>query len=384
MASYIKKANGWAYRATRGSGDDRVQYQEGGFKTKREAQQAAAKAEAAYDRGILPDAGKTSLADYFDEWIKTFKLGKHSASTDHWYLIVAGYIREYFKNTPLDKINRAAYQKFIDWLGTNPRGRRNQPLAHTTINRVNHYVRTTLKDAIDEGAISRDFTINVVVGRTSAKPASEKFLSKKELSALITLMKQNANMQRMSNYMLLTQAYTGMRFEEVAGLTWDCVDFDHKTININKSWNYKNKKMTHNFGRLKTESSYRIISAPDKLLDILRSLKTEQSTLFTAQFYIDPDNLCFRNYRHVIVDNKAVNSTLKADCVKVNSKNIITSHGLRHTHGSLLIYAGIDILSVSKRLGHADMQITSKTYIHEIEEMKLRDNDAISVALNKL
>ena len=45
-------------------------------------------------------------------------------------------------------------------------------------------------------------------------------------------------------------------------------------------------------------------------------------------------------------------------------------HGLRHTHASLLLFAGVSIASVARRLGHASMTTTQKTYLHIIQELE--------------
>ena len=54
--------------------------------------------------------------------------------------------------------------------------------------------------------------------------------------------------------------------------------------------------------------------------------------------------------------------------------SIISFHGLRHTHGSILLRHGVPMLSVSKRLGHASMSITQDIYIHLTKEQEEEDN----------
>lgn len=63
---------------------------------------------------------------------------------------------------------------------------------------------------------------------------------------------------------------------------------------------------------------------------------------------------------------------------------VITIHGLRHTHASLLLYAGVSIASVAHRLGHASMSTTQKTYLHIIQELENTDIDKIMRALTSL
>ena len=57
-------------------------------------------------------------------------------------------------------------------------------------------------------------------------------------------------------------------------------------------------------------------------------------------------------------------------------------HGLRHTHASLLILAGVDIATVSERLGHADANITARIYLHGSKESDRAAADALDAALH--
>nr|WP_256594104.1 tyrosine-type recombinase/integrase [Avibacterium gallinarum] len=63
---------------------------------------------------------------------------------------------------------------------------------------------------------------------------------------------------------------------------------------------------------------------------------------------------------------------------------IITVHGLRHTHASLLLFAGVSIASVARRLGHASITTTQKTYLHIIHELENKDVDIVMRSLSNL
>lgn len=56
---------------------------------------------------------------------------------------------------------------------------------------------------------------------------------------------------------------------------------------------------------------------------------------------------------------------------------IISIHGLRHTHASVLLANGVSVASLSKRLGHADITTTQKVYVHVIQELEDRDTNLI-------
>ena len=83
------------------------------------------------------------------------------------------------------------------------------------------------------------------------------------------------------------------------------------------------------------------------------------------------------------VYNSTVNNILARYCRRANVP-VISIHGLRHTHASLLLFAGVSIASVARRLGHSSMTTTQKTYLHIIQELENQDIDLIMRALSGL
>lgn len=63
---------------------------------------------------------------------------------------------------------------------------------------------------------------------------------------------------------------------------------------------------------------------------------------------------------------------------------VISVHGLRHTHASLLLFTGVSIASVARRLGHSSMTTTQKTYLHIIQELENKDIDLVMRSLSGL
>ena len=89
----------------------------------------------------------------------------------------------------------------------------------------------------------------------------------------------------------------------------------------------------------------------------------------------------------IFVKNKVYNSTVN-DILERHCKRcgipVISIHGLRHTHASLLLFSGVTIASVARRLGHASMTTTQKTYLHIIQELENKDVDLIMRSLSNL
>ena len=83
------------------------------------------------------------------------------------------------------------------------------------------------------------------------------------------------------------------------------------------------------------------------------------------------------------VYNSTVNDILARHCRQAGVP-VISVHGLRHTHASLLLFAGVSIASVARRLGHASMTTTQKTYLHVIHELENQDIDLVMRAMSSL
>ena len=81
--------------------------------------------------------------------------------------------------------------------------------------------------------------------------------------------------------------------------------------------------------------------------------------------------------------NSTVNGILDRHCKRLGIP-AISVHGLRHTHASLLLFAGVSIGSVARRLGHASMTTTQKTYLHIIQELENQDVDLVMRSLANL
>ena len=81
--------------------------------------------------------------------------------------------------------------------------------------------------------------------------------------------------------------------------------------------------------------------------------------------------------------NSTLNDVLERHCKAANIP-IISVHGLRHTHASLLLFDGVSIASVAQRLGHSSINTTQKTYLHIIRELENKDIDLIMKSISSL
>lgn len=142
--------------------------------------------------------------------------------------------------------------------------------------------------------------------------------------------------------------YTGMRVGELLALTLNDIDFVGRKISITKTYYKTGKKELIN--PPKTPGSEREIEIPQFLAEELQE--------YTTHLYDLKDN-----QRLFVVLSKSIRARLIKGAEATGVKKI-RIHDLRHSHASLLINLGANILLVSKRLGHESPDITLKTYSH--------------------
>jgi len=362
-----KRGKTWTYRIRYIDDDgNRKSLSKSGFKTKTEAHTNGLEIELKYKQVGLSNNENITFYDYYQDWIKAYKLGKLDRTTESRYKSIGKVIKKNFKNKLLKQVTKVQYQELLDKYAE-------KHVKHT-VRRFNGIIRHCIKDTLEDRVIYRDFTRDVVIQGMPSKSSDLKYLEKDEASKLIEYCKNNASMQSMSYYEIFFGLLTGCRYGEVTGMTWKDIDYSDKTVNINKAFDYTNQS---GFKNVKTTSSVRVITINDELVEMLKKLHREQNETFLRQGYRDPLNLVFRNNRHKIISDEAVNKSLKIalDSDHIDSKNIITFHGLRHTHASLLISDNIGIDYISKRLGHSNTSITMDVYLHLLESKRKAEDD---------
>jgi integrase len=373
LASIQKLKNGWRYRVSYKDGDTYKTKTKGGFRTKKEAEIAAAELEKKLHVGQDINAGDQLFSEYMRNWFELYKKGKYSLEHERNIERSVKLVEEHFIGLKIKDVNRDMYQSFLNEIATN--------LATDTVKKRHVYIRACIKDAIEDGVITRDPTYKAIIkGQKSEKSEDLKYLNFEEVKRLVSEIKLDMKPKYISRYIILFAIATGARFSEIMGLTWDCVDLKNKTITINKTWDFKDK---NDFSDTKTFDSKRTITIDNDTCDMLKELKNVQNKSALQTGLRNNKNLCFINTQLELVSNNAVNKTLKNLCKKIGVKEI-TCHSLRHTHASMLLYKGVNIKYLSRRLGHKDIVTTLQTYSHVLDEMEQKESRQVDVTMEEV
>ena len=308
---------------------------------------------------MLSQIKSTDLfAEYYAQWIQVYKEGAIRKVTLDKYSMSLTWIKKLIPELRVCDITRITYQQLIN----------DYALSHerqTTMD-FHHQLKGAILDAVDEGLIEKDPTRKVIIKGKTPATKKIKFLNQFELHTLLINLKLTQKINW--DWFILLVAKTGMWFSEALALTPKDFDFAHQTLTISKTWDYKG---SGGFLPTKNRSSVRKIQIDWQTViqfsELVRGLPNEKP------IFIQKEKIY----------NSTVNDILERHC-KLAKIPVISIHGLRHTHASLLLFAGVSIASVARRLGHASMTTTQKTYLHIIQELENQDVDLVMRSLSNL
>lgn len=359
MASYRKLKSGWKVTVSKRVNGELKQISKNGFATKAEARLWGAQMEA--DTDTMSDAA-IPFTDYFWSWYETYKAPKLAQLTCDKYMTIHKSLCNWFGKQKLSSITRADYQHYINQFGSCH--------AKDTVYKYHSVIKACVKSAVLDELIAKNFTDGIELVYNAGRSIDVEYLEIDELKKLTKATATNFDPHYTTRYIIYTAIFTGMRLGEILALTWNDVDFKNHTIDINKSWDYIHHT---GFKPVKTSSSKRVIKVNQELLNALGALKLNgYEMVFENQFRTIPSPTAIRKML----------LTLLAEC-NIHRKNF-HFHSLRHTHVAYLLYCGVDLYGISKRLGHSDMTITARKYSYLLSAYSEKLDNQITGALSLL
>lgn len=306
----------------------------------------------------MDDIDKDDLfCDYYEKWIKIYKEGAIRKVTLDKYKMTLRWLRKLIPDLKIKDLTRISYQELLN----------NYALEHerqTTMD-FHHQLKGSILDAVDEGLLDRDPTRKAIIKGKTPSVKKVKYINQFELHTLLDTLELKNEISW--EWMILLIAKTGLRFSEALALTPADFNFSRQSISVSKTWDYKGDG---GFLPTKNQSSIRKVQIDWQTViqfsQLIKDLPEDKPIFVKGKVY-----------------NSTVNGVLERYCKKAEVP-VISIHGLRHTHASLLLFAGVSIASVARRLGHSSMNTTQKTYLHIIQELENRDVDLVMRSLSGL
>lgn len=401
-----KRGTTWSYYFDLGKIDGkRKKKEKGGFRTKKEAEQALTAAMNEYNNaGTIFEASDITVSDYLDQWYDLHCKLNLKYNTQVGYLqIIENHLKPKFGLYKLKAINPAILQEYANSLKLNGYSK-----SHIV------GILTVFQSALDYAIeplhyISQNPMKSVKFPKVERKPRERIILTLDEWQLIIDRFRDTRY------YIpLMIGFYTGLRISEAFALTWDDIDFEKRTLSVNKQIVKRNfgadvRKVVEKKGKKelrsswyfttpKTPASVRTVPFGETLYQALKHEKAEQlkNELKYGEYYtihvmkkeVDEKG---NDMIRVVPIQKCIDSQLqrvRLICVAENGQYTSTDsfkfcsrvihrelqlafdyHSLRHTHATMLIEAGANVKNVQVRLGHTNIQTTLQTYVHDTEKM---------------
>lgn len=386
-----KRGQTWQYQFEAATIDGkRKQITKSGFRTKKEALEAGTKALAEYNNcGLTFTPSEISFNDYLDYWIKEYaEVNLKETTVDNYCKKIKLYIKPDLGVYKLKSLTPAILQSFINKKFNEGFSRNTLLVIKGILSGSLSYAAEPLKFIKFSPMVSVKLPLARAVPNTETRKKEKIVITQEEFKTIIKRFPLGH-----SCYLPLQLAYRcGLRLGEAFAITWNDVNFDEKTLNINKQVQWKNKFWYFTDTKYKSD---RIIDLDDIMIDILKKYKdiSDRAQEHYGEHYVqlkvndlnqinevEGVNINLINVRE---NGTYVQPRVMQHCFRVIHYDLgikeLDYHSLRHTHTTMLLNEGANVKMVQERLGHKKVEITLEIYNHVTDKMR---KDAIEI-LNK-
>lgn len=335
-----------------------------GFPSQKAAKLEITKLQNAFDKGEYnKKAPENTFQEIYDLWFESYKTTVKETTSLTTSRLMKKHALPVFGKLLIHKIDVKTAQKEVNkWA---------RKMASYKI--ILQYCSKVMEFAINLELITRNPFLKVIRPNVVDKQVEKrlKYYTVEEIHQVMTYLEKNVReaqsgtlLQKffaeydLTLYRLL--AFSGLRGGEASALTFDDIDFENKTLTVNKT--LSQVKDGFAISSPKTRSSNRTISLDDKTIRLLKKWRLRQKEMLFANRQ-KPSNYIFTN-----IDGKLMN---RADLYQRSKRlsqsvglHVIGTHGWRHSHASMLFEADVTMKEAQERLGHSSISQTMDTYTH--------------------
>jgi integrase len=320
--------------------------------TKREAQAESARLITELKSNTYVERNRQILNAFLDQWERDWAASNLSPKTaERYWQLLQKHVRPRLGARPIQSIQAEDLNRLYSDL--------HKKLAPRTIRHIHLMLHRVFGHAMKWGVVKRNVVALVDAPKIPMTEATA--LQLDEIPRLLTGLRERG---RTLYPIVVTALGTGMRRGELCALRWQDVDLDGATLRVERSLE-QTRRGGLRFKGPKSARSRRTISLSPAVVAELRAhrLAQQEHRLRLGLGKVPPDTLVFGLWD----GSPRQPDNLSRDFGRIMQKigmPHISLHALRHTHASQLITSGMDVLTVSRRLGHGSAAITLSVYGH--------------------
>jgi integrase len=324
--------------------------------------------------GIRSDARQT-FASYFEYCISTKeeRVLKHSTATR--YKELSKRINEYMGYMKLKDIRPDILNSFYTELSKPGQNKKTGgSLSAKTIVEHHRLIHTVLKQAVMEGIIPFNPADRVIPPKAERKEVN--YFQPEDIEKIRDALETEPIKWKTITHLMLI---TGARRGEILGIKWEDCDFNKNVIHIRNNVQYSVDKGIY-VDTTKTKQSNRLISMPQETMQLLQQYKTWQDgEKMRLDGYYESQGFLFTQDNGSPMHPDSVTDWMSKFSKRHNLPHV-NPHAFRHTMASILYFNGADSVSISKRLGHAQVSTTANIYAHVIAKADEKNAEILEKA----
>jgi integrase len=347
--------------------------------TKKEAEQKLRELLGSVDKGSYVARSNLTVGEHVTSRIAQWEaLQKISPKTaERYYELLNNQIIPHIGQAPLQKLRPADIESWHATLKTAGRKDGRGGITAQTIRHAHRLLSKALKEGMRHDLVARNVASSEQPPKVERKEVV--VLDRDQVRLLVERLRGHVYYP-----IAITALFTGMRRGELLALKWHRVALDSKQITVCEAVE-ETRRGGIRFKTPKTDSGTRDVSLPDIVIETLRDHRRQQLELRVRLGLgkLADDALVFPALDGSPQSPHAFSREWGDVAAKIELP-AITFHSLRHTHASHLIDAGIDVVKISRRLGHSKPTVTLDVYAHLLDKRDDKSSAAINAAVAAL